>query len=151
MDRLSSVMVRVALVWLVTGVIVGGAMLSDGFLPGDWRLWFGSTHPHMLFVGWFLQFTLGVAYWLLPRRRSTARPLGYDQSLAFAAVIGLNLGLVLRVIAEPLERSGRASEATMIILGLSALAQVVATLIFVAQLWARAAARPNRQAQASSA
>src|SRR5262245_35312017 len=110
MDRLSSMMLRMALIWLLAAVTLGATMLSDRILPEQWRLWPAPTHPHMLFVGWFLQFAIGVAYWLLPRRRSTARPLGHQESAAFAAAIALNLGLGLRVAAEPIERSGRASE-----------------------------------------
>src|SRR5262245_2011391 len=151
MDRLSSMMVRMALIWLLAGVFLGGAMLTDRLLPGEWRLWLAPTHAHMLFVGWFLQFAIGVAYWLLPRRRSEARPLGYQESAAFAAAIALNLGLGLRVAAEPIERSGRASELTLMMLSLSALLQVVAVLVFAAQLWTRSAVRRGRRAHAQAA
>jgi hypothetical protein len=61
-------MLRAALTWLLVGVVIGAAMLTDRALPGQWRLWMAPSHAHMLFVGWFLQFAVGVAYWLLPRR-----------------------------------------------------------------------------------
>lgn len=140
MDPLSSRMVRAALLWLLAGVAIGGAMLS-----GHWALWLAPTHAHMLFVGWFLQFALGIAYWLLPRRRAPDRPLGYDARLAGLAVIALNLGLALRVIGEPLTRSGQGSGTTQVLLAASALLQVGAVLIFVVQLWPRVAARPLRK------
>jgi hypothetical protein len=119
-------------------------MLTDRALPGQWRLWMAPSHAHMLFVGWFLQFAVGVAYWLLPRRRSTERPLGYWERAAYVAVIALNLGLVLRIIAEPAERTGNESDGTLVLLIASALLQVAAALIFVTQLWPRVAARPIR-------
>jgi hypothetical protein len=144
MDPLSSVMLRAALIWLLGGVVIGAAMLTDRALPGQWRLWMAPSHAHMLFVGWFLQFAVGVAYWLLPRRRSTERPLGYWERAAYVAVIALNLGLVLRIIAEPAERTGNESDGTMVLLIASALLQVAAALIFVTQLWPRVAARPIR-------
>jgi hypothetical protein len=147
MDRLSSVMVRGSLLWLLGGVFVGAAMLTDRSLPGNWRVWAQPSHIHMLFVGWFLQFALGVAYWLLPRKRTTARPLGYDERLALAAVIGLNLGLLLRVVAEPVERTGHDGTATFWALTLSAVLQVAAVAIFVSQLWPRVGARPRTRAQ----
>jgi hypothetical protein len=56
MDPLSSVMLRAALTWLLVGVVIGAAMLTDRALPGQWRLWMAPSHAHMLFVGWFLQF-----------------------------------------------------------------------------------------------
>ena len=99
----------------------------------------------MLFVGWFLQFAVGVAYWLMPRRRSTERPLGYEERAASLAVVALNLGLVLRIIAEPAERTGSESTATLILLGASALLQLAAALVFVAQLWPRVGPRPIRK------
>ena len=68
-------------------------MLVHRDLPGQWRLWFSPVHVHLLFVGWFFQFTNGVAYWLLPRRRTPARKTGYREDFAFLAIALLNLGL----------------------------------------------------------
>ena len=51
MDRLSAVMVRAALGWLLAGVVLGGLMLTDRVVPGEWRLWMTPTHGHVLFVG----------------------------------------------------------------------------------------------------
>lgn len=144
MDPLSSIMVRLALLWMLAGFLIGGAMLVDRDLPGSWRLWMQPTHGHMLFVGWFLQFALGIAYWLLPRKRTAERPVGYHLRLAQLAVAALNIGLLCRVVAEPLERDGHASDGTMVLLALSALLQISAAVIFVVQLWPRVAARAPR-------
>jgi hypothetical protein len=137
MDRLSIAMVRCSLVWLLTGVVIGGFMLVDREMPGDWRLWMAPSHGHMLFVGWLVQFALGIAYWLLPRRRNAERPLGYREGLALAAVIALNIGLVMRVAGEPLERTGQASAVTLALLGGSAGLQIAAIGLFISQLWPR--------------
>jgi hypothetical protein len=91
----------------------------------------------MLFVGWFLQFALGIAYWLLPRKRSTELPLGYREGPGLAGVAALNLGLICRVVSEPFERTGHASDATLILLAASAILQVLAVVLFVSQLWPR--------------
>src|SRR5689334_13707208 len=101
MDRLSAIMLRAGFVWLLAGAIVGFAMMIDEVLPGAWRAWMAPTHGHMLFVGWFVQFALGIAYWLLPRKRTPDRPLGYDERWGLVAVAMLNAGLLLRVVAEP--------------------------------------------------
>jgi hypothetical protein len=145
MDRLSSLMVRASFIWLLAGVAIGGLMLTDRVMPGEWRLWASPTHGHILFVGWFLQFALGVAFWLLPRRRTPRNPLGYDQRAALAAVIALNLGLLLRVIGEPAERAGFASGWTLLALAASALLQIAAVAQFVWMLWSRAGARTLRK------
>ena len=141
MDPLSSLMVRLALLWMLAGFLVGDAMLVDRQLPGDWRLWMQPTHGHMLFVGWFLQFALGIAYWLLPRMRSAERPVGYNLRLAQIAVAALNIGLLFRVLGEPLERTGHDSTGISTVLWVSAVLQITAALIFVVQIWPRVAAR----------
>lgn len=138
-------MVRLSLLWLLAGFIVGGLMLVDREIPGNWRLWAQPTHGHMLFVGWFLQFALGIAYWLVPRKRSPERPVGYNLRTAKFAVAALNLGLLCRVIAEPLERSGHAGNGTLTLLGVSAALQIGAAMIFVTQIWPRVAPRSPRQ------
>ena len=62
---------------------------------------------------------------------------GYREAPGLVAVAALNLGLICRVAAEPFERTGHASDLTLSILGASALLQVSAIVIFVAQLWPR--------------
>lgn len=151
MDRLSSIMARAAFAWLLAGAVAGSAMMVDEELPGSWRVWLGPTHGHMFFVGWFVQFAVGIGYWLLPRKRTAARPLGYDERLALAAVALLDLGLLLRVAAEPAQRSGHDGAWITPTLGASALCQVAAFAIFVVQLWPRVAPRAPRPAASSAA
>lgn len=141
MDRLNAITVRASFIWLLAGVVLGALMLADQAIPGDWRRWVQPTHGHILFVGWFIQFALGIAYWLLPRRRTQDRPLGYDERLAFCAVAALNLGLLLRALAEPVERGGGNGDWTLPTLIASAALQVGAIAVFVLQLWPRVAPR----------
>jgi hypothetical protein len=141
MDRLSAAMARGSFLWLLAGFVAGALMLTDETLAGEWRRWLLPTHGHMLFVGWFVQFALGIAYWLLPRKRSPHRPLGYRFGPAVAAVAALNLGLLLRAVAEPLDRAGHGGDWTEPVYAASALLQVAAAIVFVAQLWPRVAPR----------
>lgn len=120
MDRLTAVMVRLSLGWLLVGFVIGGVMLVDRAVPGAWRAWLAPSHGHMLFVGWLLQFALGIAYWLLPRKRSPDQPLGYHKPLSWLGVGTLNVGVVLRVISEPLERIGQGTAVTLTMLFVSA-------------------------------
>jgi|SRR5215213_4699675 len=143
-------MVRISLCWLLTGFVFGAMMMADSKLDGAWRIWMGPTHGHMLFVGWFLQFTLGIAFWLLPRVRTPDRPLGYRERLALGAVVLLNVGLLLRAVAEPAQRSGHDAGWTDDALIVSGIAQVVAATIFIIELWPRAAARQRRRAASTS-
>jgi hypothetical protein len=143
-------MVRGALVWLLAGILVGAAMVIDREIPGQWRAWFMPSHIHMLFVGWFLQFALGIAYWLLPRKRSPDRPLGYNEPLALGAMFALNTGHLNRVTFEPIERAGHASDATFAALSVAAALQVAAVAVFVSQLWSRVGPRIRTKANAVS-
>ncbi len=144
MDRVSIVYTRAALVWLVAGVALGALMLSDDLIPGDWRLWFAPTHGHMLFVGWFLQFAIGVGYWLLPRKRNTTLPYGYNERAAMTGLVLLNLGLGIRVVAEPLGRAGYDNTVQDLALAASSLLQLAAVLIIASQIWKRLIPRPAK-------
>jgi hypothetical protein len=130
-------MVRASLVWMLSGFIIGGLMMVDRVVPGNWRGWLQPTHGHMLFVGWFVQFAIGIAYWLLPRKRRPEMPVGYRENPAFIGCAFLNAGLLLRVIGEPMERTGNGGDLSMTILAVSAILQVGAIIIFISQLWPR--------------
>ncbi|MCC6791312.1 MAG: hypothetical protein IT336_06500 [Thermomicrobiales bacterium] len=150
MDRLTSTMARASFIWLLAGAVAGTAMMMDEALPGAWRAWIAPTHGHMLFVGWFVQFAMGIAYWLLPRKRAPARPLGYNERIALVAVVLLNLGLLLRVAAEPAQRSRHDGWWITPTLGASGILQAGAFAIFVIQLWPRVAPRAIRAAASST-
>jgi hypothetical protein len=147
MDRVSIIFTRAGLLWLVAGVILGALMLSDNIVPGDWKLWFAPTHGHMLFVGWFLQFAIGIGYWLLPRKRTPEKPLGYDERLGMLAIVLLNAGLLLRVIAEPAGRMGYTGWLDDYTLAASSLIQLAAILIIARQIWIRLTGRPPRRTE----
>jgi hypothetical protein len=141
MDRFSVWMVRTSLVYLVVGVGLGGVLLANLGLATSLLLPpLGTVHAHVLFVGWLLQFALGIAYWLLPRRRSALQPLAYSERIAFAGYALLNVGLVLRVLVEPLVALAETPLRPLLLL--SAVLQVAAGMIFAAQLWNRARGRP---------
>lgn len=137
MDRFSIIAVKTSLIWMLAGFVLGGLMLVDHLVPGNWRAWLQPTHGHMLFVGWFVQFVIGIAYWLLPRKRLPELPLGYGEHKAFVALACLNLGLMLRVVAEPFFRARNDGAWVDWLLASSSLLQVVAIFIFVSQMWPR--------------
>ena len=89
----------------------------------------------------FLQFAIGVAYWLLPRKRTPERPLGYNERLAYSAVLALNIGLALRVGGELRERTGHADDTSLIVLAIAGILQIAAAALFVIQLWPRVGPR----------
>jgi len=91
MPRLSTWMLRAALVHLGMGFTLGALILfNKGFpvFPSVWATL--PLHRELLLFGWLVQLALGVAYWILPRwgTRRGATWLGW---VAFAT---LNLGVV---------------------------------------------------------
>jgi uncharacterized protein involved in response to NO len=92
------------------------------------------TYLHLFTVGWITQMIFGVAYWMFPRA-SRARPRG-SETLAVAAYGLINVGLVLRVIAEPFHalRPGTVPDW---LLTASALLQSLAGVCFVINIWER--------------
>jgi len=125
-------LIRAALLWLVTALILGVAMQLPAAdqLPLLRAAW--PTYLHLLVVGWLTQLIFGVALWLFPRH-SAARPRGSD-ALAWTTFILLNLGLILRVSGEPRRALGGDAQVMLV---LSAVAQLVAVAAFVGNVWPR--------------
>ncbi len=137
MDRFTIVAVKSSFCWMLVGFVLGGLMLVDHLVPGNWRGWFQPSHGHALFVGWFIQFVIGIAFWLLPRKRLPELPLGYGERKAFIALVCLNVGLTLRMVAEPFFRMGKDAAWIDWFLAASAILQVGAIMIFISQMWPR--------------
>jgi hypothetical protein len=100
MPRLSVYFVRTSLVYLLVGFTFGGLMLANkGMLisPGLWALL--PLHIEFAFVGWMIQLAMGIAFWILPRFPKGA-PRG-DERLSWAALLLVNFGIMLVVLAIP--------------------------------------------------
>ena len=93
-------------------------------------LW--PTYLHLLVVGWLTQLIFGVAFWLFPKHPSTP-PRGSDR-LGWTCLVLLNVGLLLRVVAEPLQALGHACAPLLVA---SAVTQLLAGWAFVANTWPR--------------
>ncbi len=97
----------------------------------------GALFPvyiHLLVFGWLTQLVFGVVYWMFPKwsiekpRRSAA--------LGWWTYGLLNLGLLLRAIAEPLQSIQPDAGAGWALVA-SAVMQFLAGLAFVVNSWAR--------------
>jgi hypothetical protein len=135
MPRLTRWFVKTALVYLVAALFVWVVEAAQTVL--NLPLVIATVQPtylHLFTVGWITQMIFGVAYWMFPRA-SRVRPRG-SETLA-AAVYGLiNMGLVLRVIAEPF-RALRPGLVPDWLLTASALLQSLAGVCFVISIWGR--------------
>ena len=94
MPRLSQWYVRAALLQLLIGTTIGSLLLAhkgQPFAPGLWR--WAPLHGEILLVGWVLQLSLGVAFWIAPRFWDRGR--GYRAGAVQAAFFLLNGGVLL--------------------------------------------------------
>lgn len=139
MPLISRWYLRTALGYLLLGMaFLALTLANQGLHLNDWIWAFQPIAYHLLAVGWILQLIIGVAYWMFPiaagsRVRSSER-------LLWVAYICLNGGLVLRLIAEPLQALAP-SQASSIALVLSGLLQAVAAWMMLVALWPRIRAR----------
>ncbi len=135
MPTLTRVFLRTSLVYLAAGLLAGVLLVAGPMLglplviPG-----MELIYIHLLMVGWITQLIFGVVYWMFPKF-SAQRPRG-NEALAWATYGLINVGLLLRVISEPL---AVAHPRTLWgwLLGLSAVLQLIAGWFFIANTWAR--------------
>ncbi len=131
MPTLTRWFLKAALVYLLLALIAGIALALPlasqfaGFFP---------AYFHMLTFGWLTQLIFGVAFWMFPKF-SVAKPRGSGQ-LGWLTFIFLNTGLLLRIIAEPLQASSP-STLTGWALVASAILQWLAGVSFIVNTWNR--------------
>lgn len=118
--------IRLALGYLVLGLAVGVALAVDPALRFLW-----PTYLHVLVVGWLTQLIFGVAFWLFPRA-SREHKRGREEYV-WATLILLNVGLVLRMAAEPFDLGPAGGT----LLTVSAVCHLGAALGFAANVWPR--------------
>jgi len=120
MPRLSRWFVRASLVYFVAGFTLGAVMLTGKAVTWpQMSRWLMAPHIEFLLIGWTVQLTMGVAFWILPRfEGGKSRGMVGAAWLAFAL---LNLGVLLTA-SEPFVHgagftrlSGRAAEAGAVV------------------------------------
>jgi hypothetical protein len=93
MPTLSRYFIRSALLYLGIGFTFGALILSAKGGYVDARVWnWLPMHHVLLIVGWLIQLTLGVAYWILPRIQLSERG---RRTWAWAGFVALQIGLAL--------------------------------------------------------
>ncbi len=137
MPPLSRWFVRTAFLYLAVGFTLGGLILVQkglGILPGVWA-WL-PVHVALVLFGWILQFTLGMAYWILPRWGVIEGRNRGNDTLPRLSYAGWNGGL-LCLLAAPLLRSAWSAQAAAWCNGIGGTFLVLAALLFLAHAWPR--------------
>lgn len=135
MPRLTRYFIKTALIYLAVALALGVllAARSAWDLPAEISA-FSPVFFHVLMVGWAAQLIFGMLFWMLPRY-SKERPRG-NEKLVWFAYVSINLGLVLRVIGEPVN-SLQADWGLGWWLALSAGLQLLGGWAFILAVWPR--------------
>jgi len=132
MPPLTRWFVKLSLIYFVVALASGVWQAAGG------PLWLTPITIHLLVVGWVTGMIFGVAYWMFPKY-STNEPRGVD-GLAIASFALLNLGLVLRVVAEPVQMTHPSAVAGAMLV-LAAILQWLGAVAFVLNTWPRVKGR----------
>ena len=135
MPTLTRWYLKSALAWLAAAALAGAAVALQPALDlPPWIARLRPTYVHMLMVGWVTQLIFGVAHWMFPKPAPATVPR--TDRLGWLAWLALNVGLALRVVAEP-----AAPALPLAVLAASAVLQPVAAWLFVAAIWPRVRVR----------
>jgi hypothetical protein len=135
MPPLTRLFIKTAFVYLVLALVVALLLAAAPLLTLPPVL--GLLNPiylHLFLVGWVTQLIIGVAHWMFPRF-TRSQPRG-SASLAWATYLFLNLGLILRVVAEP-ANALQSSSFWGPILVCAAVLQGLGGLAFILNTWPR--------------
>ena len=100
MPTLSRWFIKIGMLYLVIGLMMGAALLAQPVM--GWSSSLQVLRPvylHFLFIGWVTQVIMGVGYWMFPKY-SKEKPRGKEW-VGWMVLISLNAGMVLRAIGEP--------------------------------------------------
>lgn len=137
MPPLTRWFIKTSFLYLILSLFVGailGAQLIWNFPPASINL--SPTYFHLLAEGWITMLIIGVIFWMFPKfsLQRPRRSLG----LGWASYVLLNLGLLLRLISEPVITSmNNPLPSWGILLTLAALLQWLGGMAFVFNTWAR--------------
>lgn len=140
MPRIARVFIKTGLIYFLASLLLGLAaefnwLQFPGMVPLFW---------HLLMVGWITQIIFSVSMWMFPGR---TREEGFKAQLwGWLTYIFLNVGLLLRVIAEPATYVVGGSLWSVLIV-ISAVSQVVAALTYIIELWPRIQSKEQRRKQ----
>lgn len=113
-----------------------GVFLSLGAVMqiSRWIAYLSPVFVHLIMVGWVTQMIIGVIFWMFPIV-NRAKPRG-SEGLAWATYVLLNIGLILRVLCEPLNAANPGGLWGWGLVA-SAVFQWLAAVFFVYNSWPR--------------
>ena len=135
MPPLTRRFIKIAFIYLVIALLMAAAVAARTvWLLPAFIITFRPVYFHLLMVGWVTNLIFGVIYWMFPKQ-SRDKPHGHEGLWQWTFWL-LNIGLVLRAIAEPLHTLNVEGFWGWL-LAASALLQWLAAVIFVVNTWPR--------------
>jgi hypothetical protein len=134
MPRLACWFIRASLAYLLAGFSLGAIMLALK-ATGHQGMAIRGLVPHVdfLLIGWTVQLTMGVAFWILPRLEGgVSRGAVAPASLAFVL---LNAGVLLVALASVQTLASAETMSSGRLVGRAA--EVAAALAFAVHAWRR--------------
>ncbi len=134
MPPLTRWFVKTSFIYLALALITGLLLQLQSPLKLTALAVLFPVYIHLFVLGWLTQLIFGVVFWMFPKQ-SVERPRG-NETLGWWTYALLNVGLLLRVFAEPANslHPGPLSGWTLV---LSASIQFLAGLLFVVNSWGR--------------
>ncbi len=138
MPRVTRWFVRLSFLYLTFALLIGLGLVAQraGWNAPSVAL-LSPVYFHFFMVGWVTQLIFGVAHWMFPNYSQEA-PRGRE-GLVWTALVTLNVGLLLRAVAEPMTGQGGIWGGLLV---LSALLQWIGAFCFIINTWPRV--RPRR-------
>lgn len=128
MPTISVWFIRGSLAYLGLGFTIGAVILFNKavqVIPSVWN--FLPMHIEFLLLGFILQLTMGVAFWIFPRLQTLTD--GGDERKAVIAFVLLNAGIWICSIAPFIS--------IFYILLIGRICQTAAVILFILNLWPR--------------
>jgi cbb3-type cytochrome oxidase subunit 1 len=127
--------VKTSFIFLLAGMLIGGYATLEINVRGRGVPWpLITAHVHLLLVGFVLMLIFGVATWMFPRpARDDAR---YRPRLAEAVYWVLTVSTAVRTLGE-LGAAAAGVRGSSSLAALGGAGQLVATLLFVLNMWVR--------------
>ncbi len=101
MPAVTRFFIKTSFVYLIAALLVGAILAANVLWQlGDLLRGVTPLYLHMFMVGWVTQLIFGVVFWMFPRH-TPEEPRG-SELLGWLSYGLLNVGLLLRVVGEPL-------------------------------------------------
>src|SRR5690625_1372960 len=152
MPRITRLFIKSGMIYFLAGIIL--ALIAE--LPDvSTRKLLSSVYLrmlvywHMSVLGWITQVIMGVSIWMFPRKQRGKRK--EETFAANAAFWCLNIGLVLRFLAEPFLPFYFNESWIVLVIVLSSILQITAIGFYTAEIWPRVRPRPVRKGKPKKA